>query len=150
MGGEAQVPVWPVPKFYFSVSIPGVGDAAFQEVSGLEGEAAAIEVRAGGGMPAGVRKLPGQAKAGFVTLHRGIVPTASGFLDWAQDAKLTEFTGKPLTVSLLDEAGEASMVWTLSNARPLKISCTNLSAGTKEIAVESVEVSHDGITLSNG
>jgi len=48
MAGEAQDAVWPLPKFYFTVSL-GSQDStvSFQEVSGLDTETQPIEYRHG-------------------------------------------------------------------------------------------------------
>ncbi len=150
MGGEVQSPNWPLPKFHFSVSIPGVGDVAFQEVSGLDIDDVPLEISDGSGRPAGVRKLPGLRKTGLVTFRKGVLPADSAFWDWVKDVKLNKVTAKTLTVSLLDDAGKTTMAWTLANACPIKIGSSDLTSGTHELAVEFVEISHDGVSLSNG
>jgi len=54
-----------------------------------------------------------------------------------------------ITISLLDEAGAATMVWTLANAWPTKITGTDLKADSGEVAVETLEVAHEGLTITN-
>ena len=54
-----------------------------------------------------------------------------------------------VTIRLLDEAGWLAMSWTLTNARPVKITGTDLKAGGNEVAVESLELMHEGIQISN-
>ena len=56
---------------------------------------------------------------------------------------------KSITISLLDEAGAPTMVWTLANAWPTKITGTDMKAEGNEVAVESIEIVHEGLTLAN-
>jgi phage tail-like protein len=41
------------------------------------------------------------------------------------------------------------MVWTLANAWPTKISSTDLKADGNEVAIETIEIAHEGITIDN-
>ncbi|MEO1020451.1 MAG: phage tail protein, partial [Pseudomonadota bacterium] len=73
MAGEEQDNSWPLPKFYFSVSIGDVGDTIpFQEVSGLDTEAQPIAYRAGDANTWSVVKMPGLIKTGNVMLKKGL------------------------------------------------------------------------------
>ena len=56
----------------------------------------------------------------------------------------------PVTISLLDEGGNATMVWTLTNAWPTKITGTDLKSEGNEVAIESIEIVHEGLTIANG
>jgi len=51
---------------------------------------------------------------------------------------------------LCDEAGKATMSWTLANAWPTKITGTDLKSDGNEVAVETLEVAHEGLTIANG
>jgi phage tail-like protein len=55
----------------------------------------------------------------------------------------------PVTISLLDEAGAPTMVWTLTNAWPTKITATDLNAEGNEVAIESIDIAHEGLTIAN-
>jgi phage tail-like protein len=54
-----------------------------------------------------------------------------------------------VTISLLDEAGAPTMVWTLANAWPTKITGTDLKAEGNEVAVETIVIAHEGLTIAN-
>jgi phage tail-like protein len=41
------------------------------------------------------------------------------------------------------------MVWTLTNAWPTKITGADLNAEGNEVAVESLEIAHEGLTIAN-
>ena len=69
---SASTQAWPLPSFYFKISITNVGDMSCSEVSGLEMEYDIIEYRAGDSPVFTKQKMPGLRKAGEVTLKRGI------------------------------------------------------------------------------
>ena len=56
---------------------------------------------------------------------------------------------KPVTIRLLDEAGAPTMVWTLANAWPTKITSTDLKSTGNEVAVETIVIAHEGLTIAN-
>src|SRR3989442_6029901 len=60
----------PYKNFNFRVEIDGITIAGFSECTGLSSEVAVIEYREGGDHS--VRKLPGLAKFGDLTLKRGV------------------------------------------------------------------------------
>ena len=55
----------------------------------------------------------------------------------------------PVTISLLDEEGAPTMVWTLENAWPTKITGTDLKSDGNEAAIETIEIAHEGIKIEN-
>ena len=127
MAGEKQDNVWSLPKFYFAVEI-GTLNANFQEVSGLDVEAQVIEYRHGNSPEFSTIKMPGIKKYGNVTLKKGIFKGDNKFWDWFNKIKLNTIERQPVTIKLFDEAGEATMVWTLKNAWPTKITGTDLKS----------------------
>ena len=56
---------------------------------------------------------------------------------------------KAMTISLLDEGHKPTMVWKVANAFPTKITGTDLKAEGNEVAVETIEIAHEGITIEN-
>ncbi len=150
MAGEKQDNVWPLPKFYFSVDIGGVGDdLPFQEVSGLDTESQPIEYRAGNNKEWSVIKMPGLKKTGNVTLKKGVFAKDNKFWDWYSQIKLNTIKRQTVTIKLLDENGGNTMVWKLANAWPTKITGTDLKAEGNEVAVETLEMAHEGLTIEN-
>ena len=151
MAGEAQNNIWPLPKFYFGVKITDHDDmAAFQEINGLETESTPIEYRAGNSKPFNVIKMPGLIKSGNVTLKKGIFAKDNKFWDWFSQINLNTIKRETVTIQLLDEGGNATMVWTLTNAWPTKVTGTDLKAEANEVAVESLEIAHEKLTIANG
>ena len=149
MAGEAQDNVWPLPKFYFSVEIATL-NANFQEVSGLDVEAQVIEYRHGDNPEFSTIKMPGIKKYGNVTLKKGIFKSDNKFWDWFNAIKMNTIERQPVTIKLLDEAGNPTMTWTLTNAWPTKITGTDLKSDGNEVAVETLEIAHEKLEIANG
>jgi len=55
-----------------------------------------------------------------------------------------------VVIQLLDESAKPTMTWTLTNAWPTKITGTDLKSDANEVAVESLELAHEGLTIANG
>jgi len=50
---------------------------------------------------------------------------------------------------LLNEEHEPVVVWKVKNAWPTKIQSTDLKADGNEVAIESMELVHEGLTVQN-
>lgn len=148
MAGEKQDNVWPLPKFYFQVKI-GDTEVAFQEVSGLDIEAQIIEYRHGNSKEFSTVKMPGIKKSGNVTLKKGVFVKDNSFWDWFSQINMNTIERKTVVISLLDEGGNPTMVWTLNNAWPTKITGTDMKSDGNEVAVETIEVAHEGLKVDN-
>ena len=71
--------------------------------------------------------------------------------DWWKDNKLFEgVERRDLTISLLNENHEPVVVWKVKRAWPLKVQSTDLKADGNEVAIESVEICHEGLEVQNG
>jgi phage tail-like protein len=147
-GSAQSTNVWPLPKFRFEVKWDSTV-MSFQEVSGLGVEAEPIEYRHGDSKVFSVFKMPGIKKYGNITMKKGVFKADNKFWDWFSEIKMNTIKRKPVTISLLDEAGVPTMVWTLMNAWPTKITGTDLKSQGNEVAVETIEIAHEGITIAN-
>jgi len=151
MAGEAQDAVWPLPKFYFTVNL-GSQDStvSFQEVSGLDTETQPIEYRHGDNKVFSTIKMPGISKSGNVTLKKGIFVNDNNFWKWYDAIKMNTIKRETVVIQLLDESAAPTMTWTLSNAWPTKITGTDMKSDANEVAVETIELAHEGLTIANG
>lgn len=147
-GTTQSTNVWPIPKFYFQVKWDSEV-MSFQEVSGLDIEAQPIEYRHGDSPQFSTISMPGLRKSGNVTMKKGIYKSDNKFWDWFNQIKMNTIKRVPVTISLLDEAGAPTMVWTLANAWPTKITSTDLKADGNEVAIETIDIAHEGITIDN-
>jgi phage tail-like protein len=147
-GSTQSTSVWPLPKFYFQVKWDSEV-MSFQEVSGLDIEAQIIEYRAGDNPVFSATKMPWLKKSGNVTMKKGVYKSDNKFWAWFSQIKMSTIKRLPITISLLDEAGGTTMVWTLTNAWPTKITGTDLKSDGNEVAIETIEIVHEGITIDN-
>ena len=145
--GSAQGSNWPLPKFYFTVETDSLPEATFQEVSGLDTEAQPIEYRHGNSPIFSTIKMPGLVKVSNITLKKGIFVNDNKFYDWYAQIKMNIIKRETVVISLLDETGAPKMVWTLNNAWPTKVTGTDLKSDGNEVAVETLELAHEGLKI---
>lgn len=149
--GSAQGSTWPLPKFYFTVTLGSQDNTvSFQEVTGLETETQIIEYRHGDSKQFSTIKMPGITKVGNVTLKKGIFVKDNNFFTWYTAIKMNIIKRETVVIQLLDEQGNPTMTWTLANAWPTKITGTDLKSDSNEAAVETLELAHEGLTVKNG
>jgi len=148
-GAAQSANVWPLPKFHFSVKW-GDQTMSFQEVSGLDIQSEEIKYRSGDSKQFSVIKMPGMVKYSNVTMKKGVFKGDNKFWDWLAQIKMNTIARVAVTISLLDEEGTETMVWVLQNAWPTKISSTDLKAEGNEVAIETIEIVHEGLTISSG
>ena len=140
---------YPIPKFHFQADWGGVR-IGFTEVSGLDAETEVIEYRDGASPEYSKRKIPGMQKYPNVTLKRGVFASDNDYFKWWNTVALNTVERRSVTISLLNEKHEPVMVWKVKNAWPAKIASTDLKADGNEIAIESIELAHDGLVIQNG
>ncbi len=138
---------YPLTKFHFVVSWGG-SRIGFTEVSGLEAETELIEYREGSSAEYSKIKMPGMQKYANITLKRGTFLGDNDFFEWW---KTTRMLGKPerrdLIISLLNEEHAPVMNWKVKNAFPTKVQATDLKADGSEVAIETLELAHEGIEM---
>lgn len=137
---------YPLPKFHFLVDWGGT-KIGFSEVTGLEVETQVIEYRDGVMPEYSKIKMPGMQKYGNITLKRGVFQGDNEFYDWWNSVKLNTIERRDLTISLLNEEHEPVMVWKVKNAWPSKVKSTDLKSDGNEVALESLELVHEGLTM---
>ncbi len=147
---------YPIPKFHFQVEWGENFRIGFTEVSGLDFETEVIEYREGNSKKYNKTKQPGLTKFSNITLKRG---TFEGDFDYYKEWRKTYFfqegnkTGsqyrRTVTIKLLNESHEAIITWKLLNAWPSKIQSTDLKADGNEVAIETMELVHEGLEIMN-
>ena len=139
---------YPIPKFHFRVEWGGA-DIGFTEVSGLEVSTEVIEYREGSSRNYSKIKMPGMIKQNNVTLKRGTFQGNNEFYNWWNTVALNTVERRDITISLLNENHEPVVVWKLMNAFAVKVQSTDLKADGNEVAIESLEIAHEGLTIQN-
>ena len=92
-------------------------------------------------------KRPGLKKANNISLKRGIVEKNNDLFNWFNNNGTPNVKRHTLLISLLNDDGNPVMVWTVLNAWPVKCEGPGLKATGNEIAIESVELVHEGISV---
>ena len=119
--------------------------AAFSEVSGLQVEVETEDYREGG-VNEYIHRLAGPAwYPTNVTLKHGIMDTDE-LWRWQQEVVQGVIERKTVAILLTDSAGQPTWIWNLVEAYPVKWSGPDLRAGTAEVAIETLELVHHGIT----
>ena len=126
---------YPLPKFHFRVEWGGAV-IGFTKASGLDKDDKKHPPK----KKKKKVKMPGMQKFPNITLKRG------AFIAGARSGMIT-FTKSDLFISLINEEGTTISKWKLKNARPLKIKATDLKVEGNEIAIETIEISHEGLCL---
>jgi phage tail-like protein len=139
---------YPLVKFHFQVEWGGT-QIGFTEVSGLNVETKVVEYRHGASPQYSKIKMPGLQEYGNITLKRGTFASDNEFFKWWNTVKLNTIERRDITITLLNESHEPVVVWKVNNAWPVKIESTDLKADGNEVAIESMEIAHEGITIQN-
>ena len=133
---------------HFQVDWGGT-NLGFMEVTGLEISYDVVEHRDGLSPEYTKVKMPGQVKYSNIILKRGIVKGDNEFYKWMSTIKLNTVERRDLTISLLNENHEPARTWKVKNAFPVKYIGPDLNAAGSEIAVETLEIAHEGLTVIN-
>ena len=136
----------PYKAFNFRVEIEGIARAAFSEVGGLESETAVIEYRVGG-EPSTVRKLPGLTKYANIVLRRGITKDPE-LWNWRQTVVQGNVDRRNGSIILLDDDGTEVVRWNFFHGWIAKWEGPALNAKANEVAIETVEIAHEGLELA--
>src|ERR1700752_3142524 len=119
--------------------------ASFAEVSGLDVEVTPIEYR-NGAEDITVRKLPGLKKFTNIVLKRGITGdlTLWQWMKTVLDGQVQRTNG---TIVLLDDSRQEVMRWNFHRGWPCKLTGPALKAKGNDIAIETLEICHEGLEI---
>jgi phage tail-like protein len=134
----------PFASFNFLLEIDGIVKGGFSEVTGLNAESNVIEYREGTDAIT-PRKLPGLNKFGNVTLKRGVSLDKDVF-NWHKSVMDGDIDRKQtMSIVLRDEKQQEVVRWNLNNAWPSKYTGPDMKANANEMAVEAIEIAHEGV-----
>ena len=139
---------YPISKFHFQVEWGGA-KIGFTEVTGLEVSTEVIEYRDGASKEYHKIKMPGMQKFSNITLKRGTFKGDNDYYNWWNTVALNTIERRDVTISLLNESHEPVVVWKIKNAWPVKVQSTDLKADGNEVAIETIELAHEGLTIQN-
>lgn len=147
---------YPIPKFHFRVEWGTDFRIGFTEVSGLDFEREVIEYREGNSKNYSKTSQPGLEKLSKITCKRGTFEGDYDFYkEWRKNVLFQEGnkTGsqyrRTVTIILLNENHDPMITWKLRNAWPSKVQSTDLKADANEVAIETMELVHEGLEIMN-
>jgi phage tail-like protein len=137
------MPSTPPCAFNFLVEIDGMPPASFSSCSGLGSATTVVEFREGSD-PQVSRPLAGVTHYSPVVLTRGITGDRSLWL-WRRSVEQGQTERRTVRVTLRREDGTPVASWTLHRAWPAKWVGPDLNATGSEVAVETLELVHEGL-----
>jgi phage tail-like protein len=142
-----------VPAYRFLVDLGSGSTAIFNEVSGLEFKVNTEQWKEGGNNEY-TQILPGRVEYGNLVLKRGYMIT-NEMLNWCLkmfNRSGNTITRKNVAVSLIKPGGANGYTniatWTFRNAYPVKWSGPSVKAADNSVAMESVELAHEGLLVT--
>lgn len=135
----------PCRQYNFRLEVDGLEIGGFSEVSLGAAITDIVEYREGNDR-GGVRRLPGLTRHTNVVLKRGITRSMELYR-WhrAVTDGLSSDARRNAVIVLSDEAGSDVARFILRNAWPVKYEGPSLSAAASDVAIETLELTHEGL-----
>jgi len=131
--------------YRFHIELDHLYVGGFSEASGLTVETE-YEEYAEGGVNGFVHRFPSRIRHEPIVLKRGL--TVSPILwEWFQKSLDGMVERKSGSIILLDENFEDWMIWDFYDAFPVKWIGPTLDASRSEVAIEQLEIVHQGLVL---
>jgi phage tail-like protein len=138
---------YPLPRFHFQVDWGGA-KISFTEVTGLIMEREKIEYRHSDSKDFNKIAMPGMVKNNNITLKRGKFEGDFDYNAWLEEiADDRSNTRRDVTIRLLNEKHKPVAAWTAARCFPVKVTAPDLKSDANEVAVESIEIAHEGLKL---
>lgn len=135
---------YPYGRFRYKVEIDGLEAGGFSEVTGFDASIDVMEYREGD-MVQTTMKIPGLKKYGNITLKQGLA-TSKVLYDWMIAGVNGAVDRKTITITLLDDEENPAASWQVINAWPIKYTAPDFNATSSEVAIETLEIAHEGMT----
>ncbi len=126
-------------------AISNLAIGGFSECSGLEMTMEVHEYKEGG-LNDYVHKFPTRAEFSNITLKKGMGLTDDLWL-WHYDFVQGKGKRRDGVITLMNEIGLPVKVWVFKKGIPLKWNGPDLNASQNALAIESLDVSHEGFEL---
>ena len=135
----------PLVSAWFGVEFQGQLVGAFRECTGLGSENEVVEYKASDKGKYVIKKVAGNLKWNNITLKRGITD-AMDMWKWrglVEQGQMSE-ARKNGTITMYNLQGEPIAKWDFTNDWPSKLSGPSANASNNEVAIEELEITHEG------
>jgi len=102
-----------------------------------------------GGQNDYVHRLPGRCKYQNIKLTRPLDKSSANVASWVPGQR-NKVDRSNAQIAVLDPAGEVVAKWNLEGVYPVKWTGPSLDAGGNQIAVEMLELAHNGFLSGGG
>jgi len=136
----------PFGGYNFAVELDGITRMGFKECSGLDTSTEAIKYREGTDTTLAQRQLPGLLTFSHISLKRGITDD-SALWEWRKTVIDGNHIKRTISIILRNERGEEKIRWTIKNAWPSKWMGPNFDASASSVAIEMLELTHEGVEV---
>jgi phage tail-like protein len=135
---------YPFSRFKYKVDFGGA-EAGFSEITGFDASIEVVEYREGNMMPPTTVKLPGLRKYSNITFKWGVTSSMDAY-KWMSPSFEKDVERKTVSVTLLNENGDEVATWQIVEAWPVKYTGPEFNATSSEVAIEQLELAHEGLT----
>lgn len=132
--------------YNFAVELDGITRMGFKTASGLDSTTASTKYREGTDPTLVQRELPALLSFTAITLTRGITDDRA-LWDWRDDIARGKGTRRDISIILRDDRGEEKIRWNVRNAFPSKWSGPSFDASSDAVAIETLELTHEGVEV---
>lgn len=136
----------PYSGYNFWVEWDGIVHAGFRECTGLNATRNIGKYREGTDKNLAQRQIPGLVSYGNVTLKRGITDNKELWI-WHQKLQSGITDRRNVSIILANDQGEEKMRWNLESCWPTTWNAPDFNATSDEIAIETLELVHEGIRV---
>ena len=143
----------PYGSYFFALEINGTEVAHFKQCSGLKNKTAVVE-HTEGGVNGRTHKLPGQTSWDNITLKYSM-SASTAMLEWRDGFVTALATGAAMparaqgSIAVMNNAGTVVRRYLFTGAWPVSWAGADMDANSSAIAIETVEIAHDGLYLAN-
>jgi len=140
----------PIQNYHFQVEWGG-SKIGFSKVRNLGMGTYYHEYRHGASPEYHVSKIPGRQYFDDIILERGVFQGDNEFYQWWNETRAfsNQDIRRNITISILNSDHDPIVIWKVLNAFPIRLRMSDLDAQSNGIAIELLEITHDGLLLIN-
>jgi phage tail-like protein len=127
-----------------------MGGTGFSKVSGLRDESEVMEYREGSDLNLSKRKFAGLREYPAMVFTKGATKEGFALMTWRKLVLNGKGYRSGIVVQVNDVAGTPVRKYSVENAWPSSLEMDDLDAMSSEVAIESMEIQHEGNVTKRG